>query len=113
MDWWQAYLLTLAVEMPIVLLALRAARIAGHSIPWWRIVAFAWAVNLTHPILWWIRPEGGWLVLAEVIIALVEGLVLWWGCRREWRLSFYLVLAALANTCSVLAGLLIVNALLA
>lgn len=109
MEWWQAYLLTLAVEMPIVVIALGLARIAGKVISWPQTIALAWAVNLTHPMLWWIRPEGLWLVAAELLIALVEGLVLWWCCRREWKVLFYLVLAALANSASVLVGLLLLR----
>lgn len=107
MEWWQAYLLTLVVEVPIVLTGLRAARVVGTRISWPRAVLSAWAVNLTHPVLWWIAPAGTALLIAEVVIALAEGMVLWWLCRGGRPLRFYLVLAGLANGCSFLFGLLV------
>lgn len=111
MLWWQAFVLTLAIEMPIVLASLRLARIIGRPVSWRRAVAVVLGVNLlTHPVLWWIAPDGWALVVAEITIALVEGVLLWWGCRREWSLSFYLVLAGVANGCSFLAGLLLYSA---
>lgn len=107
MEWWQAYLLTLVVEVPIVLAGLRAARIVGPRISWPRAVLLAWAVNLTHPVLWWIAPGGAGLLIAEVVIVVAEGMALWWVCRGDWPLRFYLVLAGLANGCSFLFGLLV------
>lgn len=110
MQWWQAYLLTLAVELPVVLVALRAARVIGRDgVSWPRALALVWAINLTHPLLWLIRPTGGALVVAEVFIAVAEGLLLWAGCRRAGRgAGLVCILAATAaNATSFLVGLLL------
>ena len=77
--WLLAYALTCAIEIPIVVWALRTL---GWWPGWGRALALAWALQLTHPILWLVNPPTfGAVLAAEVVIVLVEGaaLALWAG----------------------------------
>ncbi|MFF5230998.1 hypothetical protein [Dactylosporangium sp. NPDC000521] len=98
-----ALLLTLAVEVPLYVLALMALRLAS----WRKAALLGVAVNLlTHPVLWWSlapRPSAGALWGAEAAVVAVEAAVLWLACRRDPAL---LLVASLgANAASVLIGL--------
>lgn len=108
--WLVAYLLTCAVELPIVVWALR-------TVGWWpglpRALALAWVLQLTHPLLWLVNPPNmATTMLAEVIIVLVEGsvLALWASTTRRaatpsnWRTGLLIALAA--NAASLAVGLL-------
>ncbi|MFC4998767.1 hypothetical protein ACFPIJ_13090 [Dactylosporangium cerinum] len=100
-----ALLLTLAVEVPLYVLALTALRLATPA----RAALLGVAVNLlTHPVLWWLlapRPSAGRLWGAEAAVVVVEAAVLLLACRRDPALL--LVTSLGANAVSVLMGLLL------
>lgn len=105
-----ALVITLAVEVPIYLAAFHYLRGVGSGhdgriLPGWRGLVAALAVNLaTHPALWLVlsaRPT--WFLMAEAVVCLVEGGLLWLLARRR-DLGLLLVTAVVANTASVLAG---------
>lgn len=81
-EWLLAYVFTCAIEIPIVVLLVRA--LGWRSPSWFELVAVAWALQLTHPLLWLIRPENlGLLMIAEALIVVVEALLLWaWATAR-------------------------------
>ncbi|MDI7269345.1 MAG: hypothetical protein QME96_15255 [Myxococcota bacterium] len=106
---------TLAVELPLVLLLARRARL-GASLR--RIAAAALAANLlTHPALWYVpyllvpaawSPQhwGTYVVGGEAAVLAVEALVYWLllARRRPW---LALALGTLANAASYGVGLLV------
>lgn len=123
MQWPLAYGLTLLVEVPLVLFFMRTAgwvsRSTDGGLRWPQAVLTAWALNLTHPVLWWVSPLGmGELMAAEALIVAVEGLALAgvaWRVTRPSRpgvvVLMGLLIAFAANLASfsvgaVLAGLL-------
>ena len=89
-QWLAAYFLTLAIEMPIVLAAGAGLGWFGRNrlFGWPQAFVLAWVLNLTHPILWAIRPES-WeaLIAAEVLVVIAEGAALtgavMWTQRRK------------------------------
>ena len=100
-----ALLLTLAVEVPLYAVALRALRLASAG----RAVLLAVAVNLlTHPVLWWFlapRPSAARFWGAEAAVVVAEAGALLLACRRDPVLL--LVTSLGANALSVLIGLLV------
>ncbi|MDG6109054.1 hypothetical protein Daura_50420 [Dactylosporangium aurantiacum] len=98
-----ALLLTLAVEVPLYVLALTALRLAT----WRRAVPLGVVVNLlTHPVLWWAlapRPSPAALWTAEAVVVLAEAAMLWLACRRDP--AVLLVTSLGANAASVFIGL--------
>lgn len=112
--WLIAYLLTCAVEVPIVVAMViavgwRPRRGVGE------VVALAWALQLTHPLLWLIRPPfPSALLVAEAAIVVIEGAALFaWavargGAPRTVRtFSLALLTALVANAASLALGLLL------
>lgn len=108
--WLSAYLLTCAVEIPVILLACRAL---GWPVRLWPMVVTGWMLQLTHPVLWWVSPNTiGGLLGAEVVVILIEGVALgqWASHRPELenhpvRCAAMMVTMA-ANAASVLVGLI-------
>jgi hypothetical protein len=110
-----AFALTLAVEVPIYIVALTA----GAGVRPSRAAVAAFGVNvITHPALWWslrawtAGPAYPWILPgAEVAVCVVEWLLLvWWTRTPERTRADLLLLAAAsvaANAASTLAGLLI------
>jgi hypothetical protein len=100
-----ALLVTLAVEVPLYVVALFALRLCGTG----RAVLLGTAVNLlTHPVLWWClapRPALAALVAAEVAVWAVETGLVWLALRRAF--TVLAVVCAGVNAASILAGLLI------
>jgi hypothetical protein len=96
-----ALVITLAVEVAIYLVVLRAARL----LPGWRGLLAAVGVNLaTHPVLWLIlTAHPGWFIPAEACVCLVEAGLLWLLAGRRGA-GLLLVTAVAANTASILAG---------
>jgi hypothetical protein len=99
-----ALALTLAVEVPVYLVAFRVAGL----LPGWRGVGAAAGVNLvTHPVVWAVLVRAGssyWLAFGvlEAAAWVVESLLLIALVRRD---ALLLALTALvANIASVLAG---------
>lgn len=74
LDWLVAYLLTCAVEIPLVVALVRRLGWApGSALPLAETVALAWALQLTHPLLWLVgTPDVARLVAAEVSVTVVE-----------------------------------------
>ncbi|MFC7241394.1 hypothetical protein ACFQO7_02760 [Catellatospora aurea] len=107
-----ALALTLAVEIPVYVAALRW----GWAVSWRRAALCALGVNLaTHPLLWWLlAPWTGLsayplvVVFAEAVVCGAEAMLLAWWLRRRDRLLA--VLAIAANAASVLAGLIYASA---
>jgi hypothetical protein len=99
----RALLLTLAVEVPLYVLALTALRVATPR----RALLLGVGVNLlTHPVLWWSlapTPSAAALWGAEAAVVVVEAAALWLACRRD---PVLLLVASLgANAASLLIGL--------
>lgn len=110
MDWWQAYALTLGIELPVVVACFAALgwlRPLGVV----RVVVAVLVANLTHPVLWLVRPRSpGGIVLAEAIVALVEGCWYVLVARRAGSgapAAGALAVGVLANALSFGAGLLL------
>ena len=78
LDWLVAYLLTCAVEIPLVVALVRQLGWKpGSAHPLAETVALAWALQLTHPLLWLVgTPDVARLVAAEVAVTVVEGTAL-------------------------------------
>lgn len=101
--WLIAFLLTCAVEVPVVVAL--AKRDAAVRIG--RLVVVAFGLQATHPLLWLIDPPSlGWLLVAEVVIVLVEGLLLWHLALMPGP-TVALLVALIANGASFAVGLLL------
>lgn len=107
--WLLAFVGTVVLEAPIVVLATRRRLGAARS----AVVAFALQA-LTHPALWYalprFEPYALWLVWAEGCVTLVEGLALAvvlhsWGEPRRRALARGLSISLVANAFSTLIGL--------
>lgn len=114
-DYVAALGLTLLVEVPVVVILLRALgwRVFGRD-GWWSRVALAVTINLlTHPLLWLtLRAVFGhgedlaWLAGAEVAATTVESVIIVLACRRPRRDLGIAVLAGVAaNAASLAVGL--------
>jgi hypothetical protein len=109
MPYGYALALTLAVEVPVYAVCLRAAGLL--SLP--RAAGLAVLVNLlTHPIVWYGLSRGGpaWFGPAEIGAVLVEAAVCRAVIRRDTPLL--LLVSLVANTASILAGLAVARAAL-
>ena len=132
MLWWNgfpvAFALTCVIELPVYLLAFAAlgwcrSRPSPHRPLTIRsALALALAVNcLTHPMLWAIslrQAQPGWLLPAELSVALVEGLLIFFVVLRRRgretpasRLSWSMLTALGVNTLSLLVGLVLLPVL--
>lgn len=127
MTWFAAYLVTCAIEIPLVVFLVwtlswrprvnpvvdkpsdpgrRGAALA-------RITILAWALQCTHPLLWLAHPvDLPGTVAGEIIVALAEGLVLSIWAAKNWSFPFgakpyrgALVVSVIANAASFAAGL--------
>jgi hypothetical protein len=106
---------TLAVELPVVLLVARRVRLLVSDA---RVLGVAALANLlTHPALWYVPwflvPQalapanyGLYLVVGEALVLLVETLV-YWALLVPSRPWLALAMSALANAASYGAGLLV------
>ena len=102
-----ALLLTLLIEVPIVAGVAWACGWARKRLGWLALVAVG-ATLVTHPLLWLSQSALGGLtglVIAELVVALVEGAALAWGAGIGVRRG--VVLSLLANGASFGTGLLI------
>ena len=101
--------LTLALEMPVVLLAARRLRVHWQ----WALLAGLLASGLTHPLAWWVsgqlgpRDYGLWILLLEILVCLVETVIFRLALQLAWRWA--LALSVVANAVSALAGILLWN----
>ncbi|HMS37076.1 MAG TPA: hypothetical protein PKA93_07950 [Arachnia sp.] len=110
-EWAIAYLMTCAVEVPLVIALVRSLGWRARRAP--GALTMAWALQFTHPVLWLIRPDGVLpLVVAEAAIVVVEGCALWWWAvtradepRTRATLERALLVALIANAASFLLGL--------
>lgn len=110
MSYPDAYLTTLLVEVPLLVLvswALGWLRRVGLP----RMLLAGLLANLTHPVLWWLAAGAplSTVLVAEVGAVLVEGVVLvalvrhWGVARATWGTG--LLIALFTNCVSFLAGL--------
>ncbi len=117
-QWAVAYLITCLVEVPLVVALVRGLGWRAERAP--GILVTAWLLQLTHPVLWLVRPNGVWgLVVGEVAVVAVETAALyWWAAlragvpRTTGTLERALLVAFIANAASLLAGLALLGALL-
>ncbi len=107
--WLSAYLLTCAVEIPVILLA---CRVLGWPVRLWPMVVTGWMLQFTHPVLWLVAPNTiSGLLCAEMVVILVEGAALGqWASHRPELGNHPVRCAAMtvsmaANAASVLVGL--------
>jgi Na+/melibiose symporter-like transporter len=102
-----ALALTLAVEVPMIGLALTGLRLARIG----RAVLLGMGVNLlTHPVLWWAlapRPDPARFWFAEGCVCAVEAVLLWLGLAVRRDFAMLVVLSVGANAASAAAGLLL------
>jgi len=106
-DWAFAFVLTIAVELPVCWLVLRSQGATTVRLLW---VAAICSV-LTHPLLWYVLPDffdryTTFIVVSELAVTLLEALVLWRLVPTK-NLSFALLAAAAMNAASVAIGLLL------
>lgn len=113
MAWLSAFVFTCLIEIPIVAACVRL-------LGWWpdgrgglwRVLLVALALQATNPVIWVVGPRSliG-LVSAEAAVTLVEGLALGWWVRTRWhpdaRWLPALLVAVVANGCSLLFGLVV------
>jgi hypothetical protein len=99
-----ALVITLGVEVPIYAGVLSYAGILRG----WRAIAAAVGVNVfSHPLAWLVlMPRPGWLLTVELAVCVVEAGLLWLLARRR-AAGVLLLSAVVANTASVLAGILL------
>jgi hypothetical protein len=98
-----ALAVTLAAEVPVYAVSLRVSRLLTPA----RSAALAVLVNvMTHPLLWYGLSRAGpaWFVPAEATVVVAEAAVCWLLLRRDAALL--LLTSVVANTASVLAGVL-------
>ena len=106
-----ALLVTLAVEVPLVLLLTRR-----WHYPWGRcLVAAVLASCISHPIAWklsWVASVllqsahyGWWFVAIEFGVCFVEALLYWLVLRLCWQRTLFL--SVIANATSALFGILL------
>lgn len=106
MSWAWAFVLTVAVETPLIgWLGRRLGWFGGRLGHLGRLVSAAVLINLvTHPLLWLVRPRSTpALLIAEIVIVLVEA-ALWWALVRQ-RPAACLGVAFVANAVSFAVGL--------
>ncbi len=104
--WWTAFLLTLAIEIPLFVLLTRG------TVPSWRAaIAGALCSCITHPLLWFvwrrvITDYFTYVVTGELIVAALESLI-FFAIARPVRLLRAIGTAFVANGTSYGAGLII------
>ena len=122
--WWYgfpiAFVLTCMIELPAYLSAFASLGWCRRSgaLTWRSAVGLALAANLiSHPLLWALAlglDETAHLVLAEIGVAVLEGLMIFAvvqrrrvGDTRAGRLGWSLLCAVGVNTLSLLVGLVV------
>lgn len=110
-SWLSAYLLTVALEMPVWAWGLRRAFPKG-----WALIGITFGTSLvTHPLLWLAYHSAERfdrsLLLAEGAVATVEGLLVWilwsWKGKGEVSVARCFTISVLANATSTTLGLLV------
>ena len=88
MDQPTALLVSLAIEVPVVLLATRRLAEPRPTAVAWTQAALA-ATMMTHPVAWWLNSAGLTmlapmlrLLCIEAAVAVAEGALYGWLCRR-------------------------------
>ena len=131
--WWNgfpvAFALTCAIELPVYLLAFaamgwcRSRPSRNRPLTIRTALGLALAVNcISHPVLWAVflrYPQLGWLLIAEIGVALVEGLLVFLVVLRRRgretpasRLKWSLMSAVGVNTLSLLVGLVLLPSMI-
>ena len=85
-----AYLITVAIETPILLIGLSARHPYGR-----RLFAGLWLTACTYPLLWMVLPalldpttqRAAYLAVGETFVAVAECALFWlaFGTREAWR----------------------------
>ncbi len=105
-DWLLAFVLTLAVELPLYALALRRKG-------WRYALLVGLGLNvLTHPLAWFFITSRGGFMPVEIAVWLVEGLGVFTAARTRWSkdradLVQALATSLAANAASAGLGLLL------
>jgi hypothetical protein len=106
--WFRAFLLTLAIEAPIVALLLRR-----REPSWPRLLALIFFANLaSHPAVWFVFTQllvigtPGYLAVAEAWAIGCEALF-YWAAFRGLPVRRAIVVSLAANAASFAAGLLV------
>jgi len=114
--WLVAYVWTLAIELPIMVLVTRHA-----FVRWWVPCLFAFGVNtVTHPSLWFLfprfEPYETWLLVAEGVVWTTEAVLLAIALGRfhgtgsgRWAVPVGIVAAVLANAASTAFGVWVLH----
>jgi len=101
MDWLTAFILTLCIELPVLLVLLREEKIE-------KILLAGLLMNLiTHPTLWFILPRiippEYYISLGETLVFLIEFVLLALFFRKQNKLML-LTISFTANALSFLTG---------
>ncbi len=101
MDWLTAFLLTLFIELPCLLLLLK-------KYPTGRVVSAGLMMNIvTHPALWFvfpsILPAGYYLFIGELMVVLIEAAILTLFFPKE-GIKKMLVISFVINSLTFLTG---------
>lgn len=103
MGQWQAFALTLALEIPV---AVGIAWLCGLRDQIWRVTGIAVAASLlTHPIAWFLATTGladmpfWWrAALIEIAVVVAEAIVYRAGLKAPWKTAAAMSLAANATS---------------
>lgn len=104
MTQWQAYLLSLFIEVPVVVLLFNT--VGAHPLK--SMAAAIIATSLTHPLAWYTASllpaqDYNWHILGiEGVVIAVETIPLKWIAQVTWRLA--LLGSLVANLASTLVG---------
>ena len=112
-QWARAFLLTLAVEMPLYLWLLRRR---GFSTPSALVCAFI-ANAVSHPFFWFVFPSftpyAAFLLAGESLVIAIETAILWAGARltkADTRAAPLFFIACAVNAVSTVVGLALASA---
>ncbi len=110
--WIKAFLLTLAVEVPLFILIARSNKTVKKNVPIWRLALAAGAgTMITHPLLWFAWPHvvsdyTTYIITGELLVAVIETFTFYL-IARPIKLKLALASAFIANGASYGIGVLI------
>jgi hypothetical protein len=109
--WLEAFVFTLAVEVPIFVLVARVGAGGVRTSPIVLACAAAMGTCITHPLLWFVWPKAGlsyeaYIVSGELLVAIVESFT-FFAIARPIRLSRAIACSFIANAASYGLGALL------
>jgi hypothetical protein len=109
--WWDAFLFTLAVEVPLFVLVARVGAGGAKTSPVVLACAGAMGTCVTHPLLWFVWPHVGldytaYIVTGEVLVAVIETFI-FFAIARPISLSRAVGASFIANAASYGLGALL------